>query len=138
MAKKRKIEVDGGSEGAFHQPFAGLAELRDELASKESPGEAPAPSGPPTDGASGENEEGLGHKVVLRREKKGRGGKTVTRVCGLGLDAAALSKLAKELKRALGCGATVEDRDILLQGDQTERGAAFFERRGVKKVVIGN
>jgi len=36
-------------------------------------------------------------------------GKTVTRVQGLGGDAAALSALARELKRALGCGASVEE-----------------------------
>jgi translation initiation factor 1 len=75
-------------------------------------------------------------RVVLRREKQGRGGKTVTVVEGL---TAALAEAAlKPLKGSLGCGAVLEGENVVLQGDQTARAAQFFEARGVKKVVRGN
>lgn len=74
-------------------------------------------------------------RVVLRRERKGRGGRTVTRVQGLGWDDAALAELARAMARALGCGATIEDGDVVLQGDPGERAAAWLEERGVRRVV---
>ena len=56
---------------------------------------------------------------VLRvlRETKGRGGKCVTLVRGLGLDAAALGALGKQLKAACGSGGTAKDGVIAVQGD---------------------
>ena len=56
---------------------------------------------------------------VLRvlRETKGRGGKSVTLVRGLGLDAAALGALGKQIKAACGSGGTAKDGVIEVQGD---------------------
>ena len=56
---------------------------------------------------------------VLRvhRETKGRGGKSVTLVRGLALDAAALGALGKQLKAACGSGGTAKDGVIEVQGD---------------------
>jgi translation initiation factor 1 len=58
---------------------------------------------------------------VLRLEKKGRGGKTVTVVAGLPRNAAFLAALAAELKRACGTGGTPTDDAVEIQGDQRER-----------------
>jgi translation initiation factor 1 len=58
---------------------------------------------------------------VLRLEKKGRGGKTVTVVAGLPRNAAFLASLASELKRACGTGGTAGDDAVEIQGDQRER-----------------
>ena len=80
----------------------------------------------------------LGAKIVVQRERRGRGGKTVTRVQGLEIDAAGRARLAKELARALGCGARLEDGDILLQGAKVERVADWLERRGAPRVIRGN
>lgn len=77
-------------------------------------------------------------RVVVRREKKGRAGKTVTRVSGLNLRGVALDELARDMKRALGCGATVEELDVLLQGAQTERAASWLREHGRTDVRIGN
>ena len=62
-------------------------------------------------------------KIVekLRMEKKGRGGKTVTVVAGLPRNAAFLSELCQELKRACGTGGAVSDDTIELQGDLRDR-----------------
>ena len=59
--------------------------------------------------------------VRVSRETKGRGGKAVTVVRGLALDALALAALGKQLKAACGSGGTVKDGTIEVQGDHCER-----------------
>jgi translation initiation factor 1 len=67
---------------------------------------------------------------VLRLEKKGRGGKTVTVVAGLPRNAAFLASLASELKRACGTGGTAAEGTIEIQGDQRERLRPLLSARG--------
>ena len=55
--------------------------------------------------------------VRVRRESKGRGGKTVTVITGAHGDDAALKLLAGELKKRCGSGGTVKDGAIEIQGD---------------------
>jgi translation initiation factor 1 len=59
--------------------------------------------------------------VRVSRETKGRGGKAVTVVRGLTLDAAALSALGKRLRTACGAGGTVKDGVLEVQGDHCDR-----------------
>jgi translation initiation factor 1 len=66
--------------------------------------------------------------VRVSRESKGRGGKTVTLVRGLALDAAALAALGKRLRAACGAGGTVKDGVLELQGDHAERVAAWLAK----------
>lgn len=73
-----------------------------------------------------------GPKVVLRYSKKGRGGKKVTLVSGV---LSGREELAKLLKKQLGTGVRIEGDQLVLQGDQRERAARWFESQGVKKVV---
>jgi translation initiation factor 1 len=77
-------------------------------------------------------------KIVVRRERKGRGGKTATIVAGLQLREKQLDQLAKDLRRALGCGASVDGDTIVVQGDLTTRTAQWLQDHGAKRVVIGN
>jgi translation initiation factor 1 len=56
----------------------------------------------------------------VQRETKGRGGKSVTMVRGLALDAAALAALGKKLKAACGSGGTAKDGVIEVQGDHVD------------------
>jgi len=56
----------------------------------------------------------------VSRQSKGRGGKTVTLVKGLALDAVALAALGKQLRTACGAGGTVKDGTIEIQGDHCE------------------
>ena len=58
--------------------------------------------------------------VKIRREVKGRKGKTVTAVLGVPLDDKKLHQFAKTLKRLCGTGGTVIDGIILIQGDHRE------------------
>ncbi|QBE62264.1 translation initiation factor Sui1 [Pseudoduganella lutea] len=73
----------------------------------------------------------LGDGVVrVSRQAKGRGGKTVTLVKGLALDAIALASLAKQLRTACGSGGTVKDGVIEVQGDHCERAMEFLRAQG--------
>ena len=58
--------------------------------------------------------------VRIRREVKGRKGKTVTAVFGVPLDDRKLQQFAKTLKRKCGTGGAVKDGVIIIQGDHRE------------------
>ena len=75
--------------------------------------------------------------VRIRRESKGRGGKTVMVITGLPLDAPALTGLAGELKRRCGCGGTAKDGVIEIQGDHGDLLLAELSRRGYKAKRAG-
>ena len=77
-------------------------------------------------------------KIVLRRERKGRGGKTVTVVSGLALSPARLAELARALRKGLGCGSTVEGETIVLQGDIADRTQQWLIAHGATKIVRGS
>ena len=63
-------------------------------------------------------------------ETKGRGGKGVTVIRGLGLDDAALTALSKTLKAACGVGGTTKDGVVELQGDHRERVMTLLKAQG--------
>jgi len=139
MAKaKQRVTVDGG-QPALRQPLPGLAALRDRLPAAGAA--QAATSSPAAERAAAPPGAALyarAARVVVRRERKGHGGKTMTRLEGLSGGARELDAALRDVKRALGCGATLEGSDVLVQGDQCERLRAFLEARGVRKIVVGN
>lgn len=58
--------------------------------------------------------------VRLCRETKGRKGKGVTLVTGVPLQGDPLDRLARTLKQKCGCGGTVKDGVIEIQGDHRD------------------
>lgn len=58
--------------------------------------------------------------VRVRREIKGRRGKTVTTISGAPVDDRRLKELAKHLKRRCGTGGSVKDGIIVIQGDHRD------------------
>ena len=68
--------------------------------------------------------------VRVACETKGRGGKAVTVVRGLALDAAALAALGKRLRTACGTGGAVKDGQLELQGDQRDKVVAWLQQDG--------
>ena len=68
--------------------------------------------------------------VRVSRETKGRGGKAVTLVRGVALPPEQLSDLGKQLRTACGCGGTVKDGVIEVQGDHAERVVELLKARG--------
>jgi translation initiation factor 1 len=73
-------------------------------------------------------------KVRVSRQSQGRGGKTVTVVRGLALDAAALAALGKRLRSACGTGGTVKDGVVEVQGDHVERVITWLQGEGFADV----
>ena len=73
----------------------------------------------------------------VRRETKGRGGKTVTTVSGVELASDGLRALAKELKRRCGTGGAVKDGVIEIQGDHRTTIVAALEERGYEGRLAG-
>lgn len=68
--------------------------------------------------------------VRVSRESKGRGGKTVTLVKGLALDAMALALLGKQLRTACGAGGTMKDGVLEIQGDHCDLVMATLVKLG--------
>lgn len=73
----------------------------------------------------------------IQRQVQGRGGKTVTVISGLALDAPALKALAKALKQRCGSGGAVKDGAIEVQGDHRELLKAELEQRGYRVKLSG-
>ncbi|GAA4871302.1 stress response translation initiation inhibitor YciH [Ferrimonas pelagia] len=75
--------------------------------------------------------------VRIKMERKGRKGKGAMVITGLGLDAAALKKLAGELKKKLGCGGSVKGFDIEIQGDDRAKVKALLEQKAYTVKLAG-
>lgn len=73
----------------------------------------------------------------VRRETKGRGGKTVTTISGVPLAGEALRELATALKKRCGCGGSLKDGVIEIQGEHVELLLAELHKRGFKAVKSG-
>ncbi|WP_338414458.1 translation initiation factor Sui1 [uncultured Sphaerotilus sp.] len=75
--------------------------------------------------------------VRVSRETKGRAGKGVTLVKGLGLEGEALTTLAKALKATCGSGGTVKDGVVEVQGDHCDKVLAYLAAKGWKAKRAG-
>ena len=75
--------------------------------------------------------------IRIRRETKGRKGKTVTTVFGFDLDDKALKALAKDLKRHCGTGGSFKTGVIIIQGDHRDAVKGFLEGKGYKVKMTG-
>ena len=86
--------------------------------------EPPKPAGPQAVWKMG--------RVVLRRETARRGGKTVIVVHDFAthLPQSVIEKVAKEIRRAIGCGGAVKGRTIEMQGNQPGKIRAALEAQG--------
>jgi len=111
-------------------PFAALQGLRDALPpGPEAPEEEAAPEAPK--GAR------TIARAVVRMQRKGYGGKTVTLVEKLGLPDDELDALLKTLKGKLGIGGRRDGELLVLQGDCRDRLAEALTKLGVRKVTRG-
>jgi len=75
-------------------------------------------------------------RLILRKETKDRGGKTVVVVYGFselpGANAVMIGDLAKELKGKLGCGGSFDRQEIVLQGDRCAEVCVLLETLGFR------
>ncbi len=75
--------------------------------------------------------------VRVGRETKGRKGKGVTIIKGLGLEHDALTKLASKLKSQCGSGGTVKEHDIEIQGEHRDKLVALLSKKGYQVKRVG-
>ncbi len=75
--------------------------------------------------------------VRIRREVKGRGGKTVTTISGIPLEGAALGELAREIKQRCGTGGSVKEGRIIIQGDKREEILSLLRQKGYRVKLAG-
>jgi translation initiation factor 1 len=75
--------------------------------------------------------------VRVRREVKGRAGKTVTTASGIPEAGARLDAVASELKRLCGAGGTVKGGVVVIQGDHRNTVKTFLEARGYRVKLAG-
>jgi len=60
-------------------------------------------------------------KLLVRKEKKGRGGKVVTVVEGYKGNPQTLEELAKRIKQQCGVGGATKGKEIIIQGDLADK-----------------
>jgi translation initiation factor 1 len=122
-----KVPTEGGG-GLAQNPFAGL----DIAGLKPGPGPAARPA------QAARAEPRNRGRVDITREKGGRGGKTVTVVDGfMGIGLPEKEQLAKRIRGACGCGGTVKEGRIEIQGDQRETVARILSEAGFRPVFAG-
>ncbi|OBU16243.1 translation initiation factor Sui1 [Photobacterium aquimaris] len=68
--------------------------------------------------------------VRIQRETKGRKGKGVCIVSGLDVEDTQLKLIAAELKKVCGCGGSVKDGKIEIQGDKRDVIKTHLEKKG--------
>lgn len=75
--------------------------------------------------------------VRIQRQTSGRKGKGVCVITGVDLPDAELSKLVAELKKKCGCGGTLKDGVIEIQGDKRDLIKQLLEAKGMKVKLAG-
>lgn len=147
MAREKKTKIKeaegftlGGTEGLGLSLGALLGKEKNENSScpktsEEKPQKENKGEKPKSDNGSTKQTAPAISKVTLSRQTAGRGGKTVTVVTLPKECAYDRETLAKELRKALGCGSHTEEEKIILQGDNRDRAEEWFVKKGVKKIT---
>ena len=70
-------------------------------------------------------------KISVLKQKKGKKGKTITLIKGLGIeDEIQLRDLLRQIKVFCGTGGTLVDNNIQLQGDMVIKSIEFLRKEG--------
>ena len=74
-------------------------------------------------------------KINISKQKKGKKGKTITLIKGLGIeDEFAIKDLLKKMKVFCGTGGTLSDNNIQLQGDMVLKSIEFLRKEGFQNL----
>lgn len=126
--RSNRVSTDGG-QGLGASPFAGL-----DAANLPT---GPAVSKPRVEEVPEKSSKNRG-RLDVKREKAGRGGKTVTVVSGWkGISAEEKTALAKSIQKRCGVGGAVKNGNIEIQGDKRDETKAVLEKAGFRVVFAG-
>jgi translation initiation factor 1 len=138
---KGKLATNGGADlgqNPFASALGGLGDLMPATPTVPSPpatGRVPGAGPGPASAPAGEKNRG---RVDVLRTTAGRGGKTVTvakNFVGIGLPEK--EQLCKAMRAAAGCGGTIKDGQIEIQGDQREVVVRVLREAGFRPVLAG-
>ena len=138
--KRRQQQEVPGKTGSREAPFTGglggLLMAQGFTASSDTAEQGPAEQHPNT--SPSEDVVARAQRWIVRISKKGRGGREATLLSARGLpDDEDLSSLARRIRKQMGCGASLEGPDVLVQGDQRERLELWLIKQGARKVTQG-
>ena len=130
----RRVKLSGEVGGGLtHNPFAGLRGGTPEGSASEGPEPVEEL---PVEAAPGARLSGS--DWVVRKERKGRGGKVVTIVSPRAEgEVHALGEVARRLGQKLGTGARAKGGEIVVQGELSDRVRALLEADGAR-VTVGS
>jgi translation initiation factor 1 len=124
-----KLPTDGGA-NLGHNPFGAL--------SGSGLPSVPAPAAAGNSAKATPSPAKNRGRVDIKRTTAGRGGKTVTIVTGfVGIGLPEKESLCKKMRSACGCGGTVKDGEIEIQGDQRDKIAQILADAGFRPVFAG-
>lgn len=104
----------------------------------QKPAAPPPPEGkPPANPAAARPGLQKDSPVRVARERKGRGGKTVSIITGVKSPESGRQALLKLIKNRLGTGGTLEEDTIVIQGDHRERIVEILNELGYKAKIAG-
>lgn len=75
--------------------------------------------------------------VRIQRQTSGRKGKGVCLISGIDMDDAGLTQLTAELKKKCGCGGSLKEGVIEIQGDKRDLLKSLLEAKGMKVKLAG-
>lgn len=127
--QKKRIATDGEQSELDNPVFS------ESLADLDLPKGEPVSSPPVKSSAAGKQ----GHRVDLKRETKGRGGKTVIVISGFpnSVGQTQLKSLLKKLQAACGTGGTVQGKTLEIQGDHRDDLLSLLQDEGYRPVLAG-
>lgn len=129
MGKRKDRLSTSGGDSLDSNPFAAL--------SSEGLKSQPAPSSSAPLAPSPKKKKSRG-RLDVKREKAGRGGKTVTVVYGLQtIEMREREQLLKKMKRSCGVGGTIKGANLEVQGDNREAVQRILEDAGFRVVLAG-
>jgi len=74
-------------------------------------------------------------KINISKQKKGKKGKTITLIKGLGIkNVAEIKELLKKMKMFCGTGGALVGEDIQLQGDLVNKSIEFLRNEGFQNL----
>jgi translation initiation factor 1 len=134
VSKKKERLPTASVEEFGSNPFGGLvSEGLNSLPTN------PSSTASPKVKVSSSDKLGKGERLEVRREKSGRGGKTVTTIKGFPsrISQDDFKRMLKGLKSRLGTGGGWRDNQMEIQGDQREVICEWLSALGFRPVLAG-
>ncbi|MBU61970.1 MAG: translation initiation factor [Opitutae bacterium] len=129
-AKDGRISTDAVGTDFGSNPFDSLSSggLRKVVISKDTSKKVPTPP-----------RKSCGHRLDVRREKSGRGGKTVTTVKGFppGVSWVERKEMLRDFKKRLGTGGVFADGQWEIQGDKRDEVVVWLQEKGYQPILSG-